>query len=197
MNFPPNAALLLVDLQRGFDDPSSGRRSNPQLEARVAQLLAAWRITDRPVLHAKHMSTLSTSPLRPGQPGNEFKEALAPLPAEPVIEKRVHSCFIGTSLEVGLRRVGCRTLIIAGLTTNHCVSTTARMAGDLGFDTWVVSDATAAFHRVGPDGVAHSAEEVHQLALCDLHQEFATVVDTQTVIASLAADEPPHHKRQP
>jgi len=197
VTFPPNAALLLVDLQRGFDDASWGRRNSPQLEARVAQLLAAWRITDRPVVHAKHMSTLPTSPLRPGQPGNEFKESFAPLPSETVIEKRVHSCFIGTSLEVELRRAGCRTLVIAGLTTNHCVSTTARMAGNLGFDTWVVADATATFDRVGPDGVAHPAEQVHQLALCDLHQEFATVVDTETVLASLMTDEHPHHRRQP
>ena len=197
MTFPPNAALLLVDLQRGFDDSSWGRRSNPQLEARVAELLTAWRMSDRPVVHAKHMSPVPTSPLRPGQPGNDFKQSLAPLPAEAVIEKRVHSCFIGTSLEVELRRSGCRTLIIAGLTTNPCVSTTARMPGNLGFDTWVVSDATATFDRLCPKGVAYPAEQVHQLALCDLHQEFATVVDTRTVIASLAADEPPHHKRHP
>lgn len=197
MSFPPNAALLLIDLQRGFDDSSWGRRSTPQLEARVAELLAAWRRSDRPVVHARHMSTVPASPLRPGQPGNDFKEPFAPLPAEAVIEKRFNSCFIGTCLEVDLRRLGCRTLIIAGLTTNHCVSTTARMAGNLGFDTWVVSDATAAFDRTGPDGVAHPAELVHQLALSDLHHEFATVVDTRTVIASLAADGAPHHERQP
>jgi nicotinamidase-related amidase len=104
---------------------------------------------------------------------------------EAVIEKRVNSAFIGTSLEADLRRAGCRGLVIAGLTTNHCVSTTARMAGNLGFATWVVSDATAAFDRIGPDGVAYRADLIHAIALSDLHHEFATVVDTATVLAAL------------
>jgi nicotinamidase-related amidase len=180
----PNAALLIVDMQRGFDDPSWGRRNNPRLEERVAELLGAWRVGNRPVIHAKHMSTVATSPLRPGQPGNDFKPCAAPMPGEPVIEKRVNSCLIGTSLEADLRRHDHDTLVIAGLTTNHCVSTTARMAGNLGFKTWVISDATATFERVGPDGVSYSAEQIHAIALCDIHQEFATVVDTRTLLAA-------------
>jgi nicotinamidase-related amidase len=102
-----------------------------------------------------------------------------------VIEKRVNSAFIGTSLEADLRGAGCRGLVILGLTTNHCVSTTARMASNLGFATWVASDATAAFDRVGPDGVAYPAEQVHAMALSDLHGEFATVVDTAALLAAL------------
>jgi nicotinamidase-related amidase len=102
-----------------------------------------------------------------------------------VIEKRVNSAFIGTSLETDLRRAGCRGLVIVGLTTNHCVSTTARMAGNLGFATWVVSDATATFDRVGPDGALHPAEQIHAIALSDLHGEFATVVDTGALIVAL------------
>jgi nicotinamidase-related amidase len=101
-----------------------------------------------------------------------------------VIEKRVNSCFIGTTLEADLRNRGFDALVIAGLTTNHCVSTTARMAGNLGFTTWVVSDATAAFDRLGPDGAHHEAEQIHAIALADLHGEFATVVDTRTVVAA-------------
>jgi len=131
------------------------------------------------------MSTEPSSPLRPGQSGNEFKPETAPAAGEAVIEKRVNSAFIGTSLEADLRRAGCGGLVIVGLTTNHCVSTTARMAGNLGFATWVVSDATATFDRVGPDGVEHPAEQIHSIALSDLHGEFATVVDTGTVIAAL------------
>jgi nicotinamidase-related amidase len=131
------------------------------------------------------MSRDAASPLRPGQPGNAFKPVTAPVPGERVVEKRVNSAFIGTSLDADLRRSGCRALTIVGLTTNHCVSTTARMAGNLGFATWVVSDATAAFDRVGPDGVLHTAEQIHAVALSDLHGEFATVVDSRAVIASL------------
>lgn len=184
--------LLVVDVQQGFDDPCWGRRNNPHLEARVAELLWAWRATGRPVVHVRHMSTEPASPLRPGQPGNAFKPATAPVPREPVVEKRVHSAFIGTPLETHLRRAGCKGLTIVGLTTNHCVSSTARMAANLGFATWVVSDATATFDRLGPEGVLHPAEQVHAVALSDLHGEFASVVDTRAAIASLLrASDPP------
>jgi len=177
------AALLVIDVQKGFDDPSWGRRNNPGLEAHVAELLDRWRAARSPVLHARHMSTRPGSPLRPGQCGNEFKAETAPRRGEPVIEKRVNSCFIGTMLDQDLVRSGIRGLVLAGLTTNHCVSTTARMAGNLGYAVWVVSDATATFERTGPDEVHYPAELVHAMALCDLHGEFADVVDTRTVIA--------------
>jgi nicotinamidase-related amidase len=180
--FSSDAVLLLIDLQRGFDDPYWGMRNNPDLETRTAALLHAWRASGRPVIHARHMSTSPLSPLRPGQPGNDFKPETAPVPGEAVVEKRVNSCFTGTSLEADLRRCGYGTLIMAGLTTNHCVSTTARVAGNLGFDVWVVSDATATFDRVGPNGVLYEADQIHDIALSDLHGEFATVIDTETVL---------------
>jgi len=181
----PNATLLVVDVQKGFDEPSWGKRNNPLMEARLVELLRAWRETRRPILHFQHMSMRAGSPLRPGQAGNELKPEATPLPGEPLIAKRVNSCFIGTSLEADLRRRSVDEIVIAGLTTNHCVSTTARMAGNLGFTAWVVSDATAAFDRTGPDGREHPAELIHSIALADLHGEFATVVDTRTVLAGL------------
>jgi nicotinamidase-related amidase len=182
---PPPSTLLVVDVQQGFDAPFWGRRNNPHLEQRVSDLLRVWRGTGRPVVHVRHMSTDPSSPLRPGQPGNAFKPETAPLAGEAVIEKRVNSAFIGTSLDADLRRAGCRGLVIVGLTTNHCISTTARMAGNLGFVTWVVSDATATFDRVGPDGLAHRAEQIHAMALSDLDGEFATVVETADVVAAV------------
>ena len=181
------STLLVVDLQLGFDQPRWGRRNNPHMEDRAAELLRAWRTAGQPVVHVRHMSTDPASPLRPGQPGNAFKAETAPVAGEAVIEKRVNSAFIGTSLEADLRRAGCQELTIIGLTTNHCVSTTARMAGNLGFATWVVSDGTAAFDRVGPDGIAHRAEQIHAIALSDLHGEFATVLDAAAAIAALQA----------
>jgi nicotinamidase-related amidase len=192
---PHPTTLLVVDLQQGFDAPVWGRRNNPHLELRASELLRVWRGTGRPVVHVRHMSTDSCSPLRPGQPGNEFKPETAPLAGEAVIEKRVNSAFIGTSLEDDLRHADCRGVVIVGLTTNHCISTTARMAGNLGFVTWVVSDATATFDRVGPDRQEHRAEQIHAIALSDLHGEFATVVDTAAVVAALQV--PRSSKRMP
>jgi len=180
----PDAVLLIVDVQQGFDDPSWGRRNNPEMEARIGDLLTAWRATERPTIHAKHCSTDPSSTLRPGQSGNEFKPRTRPEKRERVLEKRVNSCFIGTTLEADLRTAGCTTLVIVGLTTNHCVSTTARMAGNLGFATWVVADATATFDRVGPDGITYPAEQRHAIALADLHEEFATITHTGAVIAA-------------
>jgi len=185
--FAPNAVLLVIDMQQGFDEAVWGRRNNPLLEARVAELLHAWRTTGRPVFHARHMSTSPTSPLHPDRAGNAFKALAMPRASEPVIEKRVNSCFIGTTLEADLRRRGCTSLVIAGLTTNHCVSTTTRMAGNLGFATWLASDATATFDRTGPDGVHYAAEQIHAIALSDLHGEFATVVDTTRLVGAVQA----------
>ena len=177
--------LLLVDLQLGFDEPRWGRRNNPYAEDHASALLHAWRGAGRPVVHVRHMSDDPRSPLRPGTARERLQARDRPDRRRAGVEKRVNSAFIGTSLEADLRRAGCDGLVIVGLTTNHCVSTTARMAGNLGFATWVVSDATATFDRRGPDGVLHPAEHIHQIALSDLHGEFATVVDTAAVIVAL------------
>jgi nicotinamidase-related amidase len=103
--------LLFVDVQRGFDEPSWGRRHDPDREARIGELLAAWRATDRLTIHAEHCSTESSSTLRPRQSGDE---------REP--------CSAG-------------------------------------------------------DGSTYPAEQIHAIALADLHAELATIVDAETVIA--------------
>lgn len=183
MSIPPGPALLLIDVQEGIDDPRHGLRNNPGAEANIARLLATWRARGRPVIHVRHDSTDPDSVLRPGLPGNAIKAVAIPLPGEPLFAKHVNSAFIGTELERHLRERGITTLVVAGLTTDHCVSTTTRMAANLGFTVTVVSDATATHERVGPDGVHHAAEAMHQLALASLHEEFATVLPTAEVLA--------------
>lgn len=185
----PLPALLLIDIQTGLDDPRWGQRNNPDAEQRMLDLLLAWRTRGAPVIHVQHMSTSPGSPLRPGLPGNALKPGFAPLPGEPLFRKTVNSAFIGTDLEAHLRRAGIGALVCIGLTTDHCVSTTVRMAGNLGFDTVVVSDATATFDRTGPDGARHAAADMHRLALASLHGEFARVRTSAEVLADLAAVE--------
>ncbi len=124
--------------------------------------------------------------MRASSPGSEIKDIVRPKGGEPVIQKRVNSAFIGTDLEERLRREGITTLIITGLTTNHYVETTMRMAGNLGFLTYFVSDATATFDRKGPDGVLHTAEDIQAMTLANLHQEFATIVTIDDVLQNLA-----------
>ncbi len=181
-NLNKKTALLIIDVQQGFDDPFWGSRNNPQAEENIARLLSAWRRAGRPVFHVQHMSSEPNSPLRPGQPGNTIKNAVKPAPGEPLFQKQVNSAFIGTDLEDRLRAEGIHGLVIVGLTTNHCVSTTARMAGNLGFQTAVVADATAAFDRRGHDGVIYPAEEVHAVSLANLHEEFAAIVSTAELL---------------
>lgn len=175
------AALLLIDVQQGFDDPRWGPRNNPDAERNIARLLQRWRSAGRPVVHVQHLSVDPDSPLRPDRSGCAFRPETTPLPGETVVRKSVNSAFIGTDLEPRLRRMGVETVVIAGLTTDHCVSTTTRMAGNLGFRTFVVADATATFDRVGPDGRHYAAEEIHRVSLASLHGEFATVMETDQV----------------
>jgi nicotinamidase-related amidase len=177
--------LLLVDVQRGFDDPAWGPRNNADAELAIARLLAAWRDREAPLIHVRHVSRRPTSGFQAGTPAVEFKPEALPAPGEDVIEKSVNSAFIGTDLAHRLQGAGCTELVIVGLTTDHCVSTTARMAANLGFSTTVVSDATATFDRVAPDGEVFPAELMHRTALASLQGEFAQIAEAGEVLRSL------------
>ena len=172
-------------MQQGLDEPRYGARNNPGAERRIAELLAAWRAAGRPVVHVQHMSLEPHSSLRADAPGNAFKPEALPLAGEPVFRKHVNSAFIGTDLESHLRGRQIGELVVAGLTTDHCVSTTVRMAGNLGFTVTVVEDATATFERRGLDGRHFSADVMHHAALASLHGEFATVRSTRDVLAAV------------
>jgi len=171
-------ALLIIDVQQGFDEPYWGERNNPQAEENIARLLNAWRAAKRPVFHVKHNSPLSQSPLHPRKPGNAYKDFASPRDGEAAFDKQVNSAFIGTDLETELRSAGIDQLLIVGLTTPHCISTSARMAANLGFNVKVVSDATAAHAGLGPDRKAIDADTMHYHALAALNGEFADIVTT-------------------
>lgn len=173
-------ALILVDIQRGFDNIEywGGQRNNPDAENRAAELLELWRKNQLPIFHIQHCSTIPTSLLRETNPGNEFKDIVKPVNGEPIIKKNVNSAFIGTDLKEQLARQKIARLVIVGLTTDHCISTTTRMAGNFGFDTFLISDATATFNKKGIDGQNYSAELIHETALASLNGEFATVITT-------------------
>ena len=173
-------ALILIDIQKAFDNIAywGGQRNNPDAEKNASELLWLWRKKELPVFHIKHCSSNPVSLLNETNNGNEFMDLVMPLENEPIIKKNVNSAFIGTNLKEQLDAAKITNLVIIGLTTDHCVSTTTRMAGNYGFITFLVSDATATFNKKGFDGKHYSAELIHATALASLHEEFATIVTT-------------------
>lgn len=184
---PAATALIVIDVQRGFDEieAAGNRRNNPDAIRRIADLLAHFRAVGAPVVHIRHASREADSVFRPERPGFAVRDEAREWPGEPVIVKHVNSSFIGTDLESRLRAAGITALVICGATTNHCVETTARMAGNLGFDAKLVRDAAWTFDRTGPDGDRHGAEDIHRMTLANLSGEFAEIVTADEIRARL------------
>lgn len=178
-------ALLIIDMQSGMSTSAAGIRNNPNAETVIADLLNHWRAAKAPVVHVRHISRTPGSLFWPGQPGVEFQPALAPLDHEHVVEKNVPDAFINTGLERWLHARAIDRVAIVGVSTNNSVESTARTCGNLGFKTYVVSDATFAFAKRDYDGVPRSAQEVHAMALANLDGEYATVLTASRLRALL------------
>ncbi len=176
-------ALVVVDVQVGFDDPSWGPTDNPGCEANVARLVASWHRRGLPLVYVRHDSASTGSPLHPDHPGNRLKDLLGPDP-DLLVVKQVNSSFHGSpDLAAWLTAEGIRGIVVCGITTNHCCETTARVGGNLGFEVLFALDATRTFDRVGPDGVRRAADELAAVTATNLHGEFATVVSTADLLA--------------
>lgn len=180
-------ALILIDIQKAFDveERWGGDRNNPYAEQKSRQLLDYWRAHHLPIFHIQHCSVNPKALHAEGNPGNAFKDIVKPIQGEPIIKKSVNSAFIGTNLKDLLDKESIHTVVIVGLTTEHCVSTTTRMAGNYGYNTFIVSDATATFAKKGIDGEQYSGELMHKTALAHLKDEFASVVTTEELIGQL------------
>ncbi|MFC5459379.1 cysteine hydrolase family protein [Massilia niabensis] len=183
----PLPCLIIIDMQKGMAQPEAGTRNNSDAELHIAQLLNTWRAAGAQVVHVRHISRSSASPFAPGQSGVEFQEALLPLPHEHVVEKNVTDAFINTGLERWLRVRGVDEVVFVGVSTNYSVEASARTAGNLGFKSVVVSDATFAFAMRDYAGVQRSAEEVHAMSLANLDGEYATIMTTQALLEQTAA----------
>lgn len=180
-----NPALIVIDVQRCFDDAQYwGERDNPDCEQNIGTLLGHWRAEGWPIVFVQHDSADPLSPLAAGSAGNEFQEVVTGTP-DLLVRKMVNSAFYGTpDLDTWLRTQQVDELVICGITTNHCCETTARMAGNLGYDTYFVIDATHTFGRTGPNGSFISAQELSRVTATNLHGEFATVITSQEATAA-------------
>jgi nicotinamidase-related amidase len=187
------SALIIIDLQKAIDasyHAVHGPRNNIDAESKIARLLARWRTDKRMIVHIRHDSTFPESAYRPGQIGNCFKEEVAPLPGETVIAKTTNNAFIGTPLEELLRASHVQELLIVGVSTNNSVEATVRMAGNLGFDTYIVADACFTFAKPDYYGRPRSADDVHAMSLANLDGEYCTVIETETLLQNASASGP-------
>ena len=175
-------ALLVIDVQQGFDDERWGRRNNLECEANVSSLITHFRSKGWPIVFVRHDSATPDSPLRPDQSGNNFKPEVHG-EADLVVVKNVNSAFYGSpDLHSWLTDRSIQSVAICGIQTNMCCETTARMAGNLGYETLFVLDATHTYDLPGPDGVVISAEDLTRVTAANLHTEFATVVSTAEIL---------------
>jgi nicotinamidase-related amidase len=183
-------ALILIDIQKGFDNLEyfGGERNNYVAEHNAGRLLEYWRKRNWPLFHIKHCSVIPGSPLSVNHSGNDIKDEVKPLPGEPVIHKKVNSAFIGTDLKARLDAEGIRTVVIAGLITQYCVSTTARMAGNYGYHTIVIADATAAFRQEGLNGESLSPALIHEVSLATIKGEFAEVISIGELFSNFVTE---------
>ena len=185
MKLDPNTALIPIDVQQAFGHAPWPPRNNPAMEANGLRLLAAWRASGRPLVHVKHDSVVPGSTLGTSHPGNALKPGFEPQGNEPLVSKSVNAAFIGTDLDLRLRRLGVTSVVLFGISTDMCVSTTARVAANLGYRTLVVGDACFCFDQPDADGSVIAAEQIQRAHLATRRAEFAEVLDTDALIALL------------
>ncbi len=186
-------ALLLVDVQKGVNDTVyyggiNGRRNNFDAENNILKILKEWRLSKRKVAFTKHDSREKDSPLKLKLETGQQLSGMEPEIDDIVVVKDVNSGFIGTSLELDLRRAGVQRLLVVGFFTNVCIETTVRMAGNMGFDTYLVHDACAAMNSIGYDGKDYEPDLVHNMAIANLHGEFCTAISTDDALILCKAD---------
>ena len=179
-------ALLVIDVQMALahDDAAGAVRSCPEASSNIEQLLAQFRKNGDKIVHVHHHGTDLDDPFHADAPGAVAQPFAVPRNNEQVVIKHVSSAFGGTALEADLRAANIERVIICGATANHCAESAARSASSLGFDMVYASDAVWAYEATGPDGVAHSAEQIHSVTLANLHGEFGAVKSTDEILAT-------------
>jgi len=178
-----STALIVIDVQKGFDDEARfGERNNPECEENIALLLVEWRSEGWPVVFVRHDSEVADSPLRPGTPGNDFKDVMSGSP-DLLVTKSTHSAFYGApDLHAWLQENGIAAVAICGIQTNMCCETTARQASDLGYDVLFVIDATHTFDIIAANHQVYRAREISRYTALTLQADFARVVQTRELL---------------
>ena len=172
MRLPADAVLLIIDAQEAVDGPRHAAGEASEVGTNIAALVAAWRTEGLPLAHVGR------------QPGNS---PLLPLDGEIVIVRNATSAFVGADLEATLDELGVTTLVLCGALATPALEASARHAGDLGYQVFVVADACRAVDTADLGGRLWPAEDVRALALARLKGETATIVDAATTLRAAAA----------
>ena len=181
------AVLLPIDMQQAFDGPEWPPRWNADLDSNGLALLSAWRASGRPIIHVRHDSVQPGSSLAPGWPGNAFRPGFEPKPGEPLVTKSVNSAFIGTDLDLRLKRLGAKHVVTFGISTDMCVSTTVRTGANMGWDMILVPDASDCFELPDGNGGTIPAIEVQRAHVATLAFEFCRTFSTEELTKLKAA----------
>ncbi|NRP70388.1 Isochorismatase family protein YecD [Ensifer psoraleae] len=185
LKLPDNAVLLPIDMQQAFDAAPWPPRWNDRVDENGLALLAAWRAAKRPIIHVRHDSVEEGSTLRPDRPGNAFRAGFGPKGEEPLVTKSVNAAFIGTDLDLRLRRLGANTVVLFGISTDMCVSTSVRVGANMGYRMILVEDACDCFDLPDGAGGVVPARDIHRAHVATLRAEFASVVTTGELLATL------------
>lgn len=184
---PQTTVLIPIDMQRAFDGPLWPPRWNDRVDENGRALLAAWRAAGAPIIHVRHDSAEPGSTLAADLPGNAFRDGFEPIPGEPLVAKSVNAAFIGTDLDLRLRRLGATRIVLFGLSTDMCVSTSVRVGSNLGWRVVLVEDACDCFDLPDGNGGVVSARDVHRAHVATLGFEFAEVATTTEAVERMAA----------
>jgi nicotinamidase-related amidase len=173
--------LLLVDLQTGaFNGQESPPVHDPdRLLRNVGGLLVAARGSGVPVVHVQHCARAG-EPFAEGAPGWPIFSPVAPREGEILVRKRASDAFQGTDLHQRLQEVGARTLIVAGIQTEHCVAATCRGALRSGYAVQLAEDA----HSTWP-AEARSADVIMAAETEALKREGVALRATRYLIESI------------
>lgn len=173
---PHSTCLLVIDAQVGFrEEKYWGPPANPEVQQNISKLVQFFAVKQGRIAVVKHNSTNSESPLFPGALGNALESFLAGV-EDVLIQKETNSAFYGDpDLHKWLQSNGVNSVVICGITTNFCCETTARMAGNLGYQVHFVLDATSAFDGRSLDGTTISGAQIMEISAANLSGEFADV----------------------
>jgi nicotinamidase-related amidase len=175
-------ALIVIDIQNDYFPGGAMALENPEAAANnAAALLADFRERKQPIVHIQHESTVKERGfLLPGTTGQLIHKSVTPIADEVVFTKHFPNSFWQTPLEAHLRELQVDSVLLAGMMTHMCVSTTARGAMERGFKVQIATDACTTRALMFMDEEINAAT-VHKTALAEI-ASYTELVSTASIL---------------